>query len=350
LSPAQEIGAQEEIDHLRPPSPEFSISFYADYEHLAMTASPRLEQLCTHGISVFQEAEGNLPGTRLDVSHNAVASAATSVKMRGKRCPAKTDTLHSRRKPISKRPVHDRALRRSERARRYPQALQQPTGPEKKSKTTRRGVGVATTVPTPNSTTPLAQRVANSGPPKKTQAQAQAVWYTRLNELVSYQAEHGNCNVPQQLAATRKLGIWVNKQRMEKKFMDMGLRSSMTADRVQALEQVGFGWGKLRGQFSWDARYQQLVEYAAIHGHCEVPTKCSLNKTLGRWVSTQRWEYKQYCQNRPTLMTTERCDKLKQLQFVFVADKTKSRPDTLSFTNERERVCVSRKDSTSTVV
>ena len=73
------------------------------------------------------------------------------------------------------------------------------------------------------------------------------------------------------------LGIWVNKQRMEKKFMDEGKRSSMTRYKLQVLEEIGFTWARRKGQPSWDNRYQELLAYRRDHGDCNVPTKYGLN-------------------------------------------------------------------------
>lgn len=159
------------------------------------------------------------------------------------------------------------------------------------------------------------------------------VWYDRLTDLVEYKAHNGDTNVPQKYDANPALGIWVNKQRMEKKFMDEGSKSSMTRFKLDALESIGFTWAKRKGQPSWDTRYAQLKEYHAQHGHCRVPTKYQQNPALGRWVSlglfgslrhvdfkphhayfpflpmqvsTQRSQYKQFMENQPTHMTQDR--------------------------------------------
>lgn len=143
------------------------------------------------------------------------------------------------------------------------------------------------------------------------------VWYDRLNDLVDYKQRHGNCLVPQKCTTNPSLGIWVNKQRMEKKALDDENKSSMTADKVQALDQVGFVWGKRKGQASWDEKYQELEEYCAYAGNCNVPTKNAENPALGRWVSTQRSQYKQFLRNEKTHMTAERHRLLDKLAFTW---------------------------------
>lgn len=108
---------------------------------------------------------------------------------------------------------------------------------------------------------------------------------------------------------------WVNKQRMEKKFMDEEKRTSMTEAKVQNLERIGFKWAKRKGQVSWNIKYEELKQFHAQQGHCDVPTKYKENQALGRWVSTQRSEFKKFQEGRSKHMTNERIDKLNRLQF-----------------------------------
>jgi Helicase associated domain len=39
-------------------------------------------------------------------------------------------------------------------------------------------------------------------------------------------------------------------------------------------------------------KYTELQQYKIAYGHCDVATKYGPNPALGRWVSTQRSEYK----------------------------------------------------------
>jgi hypothetical protein len=146
-------------------------------------------------------------------------------------------------------------------------------------------------------------------------AAALTVWYERLKDLWEYKEKHGDCLVPQKHEANPSLGIWVNKQRMEKKAMDEGGKSSMTDDKEQALEEVGFVWAKRKGQASWDEKFKDLRRYYQRNGDCNVPTKYANNPALGRWVSTQRSQYKQFQREDRTHMNAERHSKLSKLGF-----------------------------------
>ena len=141
-------------------------------------------------------------------------------------------------------------------------------------------------------------------------------WIQRYKELEDFRKLYGHCNVPQKYPAGPKLGIWVNKQRMEKKFLEEGGRSSMTLKKIALLEDMGFQWAKRKGQKSWDEKFKLLCEYRVANHHCNVPTKYVQNPALGRWVSTQRSQYKMFIQgHKETQMNSERCKKLQAIGF-----------------------------------
>ena len=103
---------------------------------------------------------------------------------------------------------------------------------------------------------------------------------------------------------------------MEKKFLDEGHdKTSMTAHRQALLESVGFQWAKRKGEHSWHQKYHELQEYKAHVGNCDVPTKYGPNPALGRWVSTQRSEYKKFRAGRAKHMTQGKIDLLNRLGF-----------------------------------
>jgi hypothetical protein len=160
---------------------------------------------------------------------------------------------------------------------------------------------------------PAAQHTA-----MKLLANHSSAWNERFNELLDYKKNHGDCLVPQRYPQNPQLGVWVNKQRAEYKLFKEGKKSSMTKERIQALESVGFIWAKRRkGQPTWDLKFDELTEYCQEHGDCLVPTKYAENPALGRWVSTQRAQYKLMQENKPTTMTEERVKMLESLGFVW---------------------------------
>ena len=105
---------------------------------------------------------------------------------------------------------------------------------------------------------------------------------------------------------------------MEYKLLLDNEKSSMSPDRLEALQSVGFVWAKRKGQATWDAKYKQLLEYKAAHGDCLIPTKYTKNPALGRWVSTQREHYRMWKQGDPrSKMTVEKAKLLDEIGFVW---------------------------------
>lgn len=48
-----------------------------------------------------------------------------------------------------------------------------------------------------------------------------------------------------------------------------GSKHSLTARKLQKLEEVGFDWGKRKGDHSWEERFQELVQYKKQFGTCK---------------------------------------------------------------------------------
>lgn len=142
-------------------------------------------------------------------------------------------------------------------------------------------------------------------------------WSERLKDLLIYKSEFGDCLVPQKYSKNQQLGSWVNKQRVEYKLMQEGKRSSMTKERIHILEKVGFMWSKNLSQPSWDSKFRELEKYKLKHGDCLVPTKYPKFPSLGRWVSTQRAQYKIYKEGGKSAMTEERVKRLEAIGFVW---------------------------------
>jgi hypothetical protein len=117
--------------------------------------------------------------------------------------------------------------------------------------------------------TPSTAAVENAGTPRA--QEALLTWYDRLKELHAFKQQYGHTNVPQKYSPNPKLGVWVNKQRMEKKCYDDHGQTSMTHEKLEALASIGFIWAKRKGQHSWDTKYAELSEYKKINGDCKSP-------------------------------------------------------------------------------
>jgi hypothetical protein len=67
-------------------------------------------------------------------------------------------------------------------------------------------------------------------------------WNRKFQELKTYKSTFGNCMVPQRYQANPQLGTWVHTQRRQYKLMIEGKKSSMTREKAQALDSIGFFW------------------------------------------------------------------------------------------------------------
>jgi len=59
----------------------------------------------------------------------------------------------------------------------------------------------------------------------------------------------------------------------------------LTEERMQVLSSIGFVWDVVQADNDarWKKRFEELKEYKAIHGHCNVPQSTD----LGKWVKMQ---------------------------------------------------------------
>ena len=130
-------------------------------------------------------------------------------------------------------------------------------------------------------------------------------WNQRLNELLAYKNQYGDCDVPTQFDKNPQLGNWVSGLRREYKRRQTG-KCRITAEQIQALEKNGFVWSIGAGKISWKQRFEDLCAYRADNGHCNVPRS---HGALGNFVVKQRQEY------RNSTLTQERVRKLESIGF-----------------------------------
>jgi len=69
-----------------------------------------------------------------------------------------------------------------------------------------------------------------------------SLWNKRFAELLKYKEKYGNTNVAVRNKDYRQLGLWVCTQRQEYKKLKANKKSSMTLDRIQMLNSIGFIW------------------------------------------------------------------------------------------------------------
>jgi hypothetical protein len=139
-------------------------------------------------------------------------------------------------------------------------------------------------------------------------------WSEQFEQLREYEMQFGHCAVPQTYSDNRRLGRWVANQRKNYKLYQYGKPSPMTAERIRALESVGFKRDPTIAA-PWTEHFEQLREYKVQFGHCTVPQKYPANPKPGQWVTNQRKNYRLYQDGKPSPMTEERARALESLGF-----------------------------------
>lgn len=138
-------------------------------------------------------------------------------------------------------------------------------------------------------------------------------WTDRYNDLVAFKQACGHCCVPHTYKENLPLARWVKRQRYQYKLMMEGKSSTMTSERIQVLEGIGFIWDSQGA--AWNERLLELKEFRRAHRHCNVPSNFQGNPQLATWVKCQRRQYKLHKEGKTSNMTSERIQSLEDIGF-----------------------------------
>ena len=151
------------------------------------------------------------------------------------------------------------------------------------------------------------------------------LWNDNCARLLDFQRDNGHCNVTRG-AETLQLYAWVSTQRKHYKDFQKGKQTPLTEERRKKLESIdGFKWSANDG--IWNKRYEELTQYAQVHGDCHVPRNYENNKPLASWVQKQRERYKArngspFKSARQSSITNEQIKKLEKIGFLWEIVKT----------------------------
>lgn len=147
-------------------------------------------------------------------------------------------------------------------------------------------------------------------------------WMEKYEELLDYRLANGHCLVPNQFPENPPLAEWVKRQRYQYKLKGLGKHSSMSDDRVVALEKLGFVWNS--HDAVWEERLKELKQFKSIFGTTNVPSKYKQNPQLAIWVKRQRRQYKFLTEGKQSTMTPHRMEKLREIDFSWSGRKCKT--------------------------
>ena len=108
----------------------------------------------------------------------------------------------------------------------------------------------------------------------------EAFWEDRFQDLVAFKAREGHSNVPQSYSQNPQLGVWLSRQRRDKK------RGTLSRERIKRLEALGLTWDPRDA--SWEERFQALAAFKQRFKHCKVPRDYAGDPELSRWLLKQR--------------------------------------------------------------
>jgi hypothetical protein len=139
-------------------------------------------------------------------------------------------------------------------------------------------------------------------------------WSEKFEELCEFKKNKGHCFVPHTYTANPALARWVTRQRYQYKLRKVGKQSTMTDQRVTALEDHCFIWDS--HGVAWQQRWNELCEYKKDSGgHCNVPSNSPSHPQLATWVKCQRRQYTLYWDGKISNMTLGRITELEKLGF-----------------------------------
>ena len=127
------------------------------------------------------------------------------------------------------------------------------------------------------------------------------LWEEKFNELVNFNKIYSHCNVPNNYPENPSLCLWVEAQRGRYK------RNRLEQDRFNNLESVSFTWDARDAL--WEGKFNELISFEKIHGHCDVPNNYPENPSLGVWVEAQR----RRCRQKK--MAKDRINRLENIGF-----------------------------------
>lgn len=137
-------------------------------------------------------------------------------------------------------------------------------------------------------------------------------WSHRYKELLAFHGDFGHSAVPHTFPQNPQLARWVKRQRRQYKLRRDGRPSTMTLDRLQLLDAVGFIWDS--HDVNWREKLATLDKFRRLHGHCNVPSNY-MDKKLATWVKCQRRQYKLHVDQKPSAMTDQRISELETRGF-----------------------------------
>eukprot|EP00934_Nitzschia_sp_Nitz4_P002473 Nitzschia sp. Nitz4//scaffold157_size52427//4041//8789//NITZ4_006836-RA/size52427-processed-gene-0.74-mRNA-1//-1//CDS//3329537443//2463//frame0 len=145
-------------------------------------------------------------------------------------------------------------------------------------------------------------------------------WFQMFRRLESYAKEHNSTQVSS--AIDKDLYLWTRSLRVQYRRLTPdpdALRHTLAADKVEALERIGFEWEspEIARRRSWSTMFPLLKQFYEEHGHTDIPP----NHTGGlyRWTQDLRIRHSRQFRHSSTAGKSQvrlSADKMKQLRAI----------------------------------
>ena len=136
-------------------------------------------------------------------------------------------------------------------------------------------------------------------------------WFNHFERLKAFKEETGHFHLPKR----DPLSQWARDQRTQKAKQDKGMSSTLTPERREALESIGFPW-RLWTKKTWEERITDLEAFRQANGHCDVPIRRDVPQSMATWVDEQRKLYRlKHLKGKKTALTDEREAQLTAMGF-----------------------------------
>ena len=144
-------------------------------------------------------------------------------------------------------------------------------------------------------------------------------WSEWLKAAKCFVQDNGHCVIPHNYPKNQELAHWAKRQRYQysKKFqLGNNTTSSLTQERIQDLNELGFCWS-LREDI-WSKRFDELCQFCEENGHANVTFTYQKNQKLAAWVKGQRHQYKLWKRGEQTAMNEARVNRLESIGFEWI--------------------------------
>lgn len=138
-------------------------------------------------------------------------------------------------------------------------------------------------------------------------------WLKMFDQLFSFVIKHNHAIIPRGDNVTKPLALWLVKQR---KLFRYG---KLPQEKIEKFKRINVDLAYNRTQeFEniWMGRYNELVAFKELNGHCNPSARKENEKSLGAWVLLQRMD------NKKKLLEEYKVELLNKIDFVWNGEKS----------------------------